>query len=82
MLRRMVQPQRPMADRKERLSAMCWSLVQDLVCTHSRPGISTDKADGAPGGITAIHRFRKLGLKVKCFEAGGDFGGVWYWNVS
>ncbi|OQO11674.1 hypothetical protein B0A48_03401 [Cryoendolithus antarcticus] len=31
-------------------------------------------------GITAIHRFRKLGLKVKCFEAGGDFGGVWYWN--
>ena len=31
-------------------------------------------------GITAIHRFRKLGLKVKCFESGGDFGGVWYWN--
>lgn len=31
-------------------------------------------------GMTAIHRFRKLGLKVKCFESGGDFGGVWYWN--
>lgn len=31
-------------------------------------------------GITAIHRFRKLGLKVKCFESGSDFGGVWYWN--
>lgn len=31
-------------------------------------------------GITAIHRFRKLGLNVKCFESGGDFGGVWYWN--
>ena len=30
------------------------------------------------GGITSIHRFRKLGLKVKCFESGGDFGGVWY----
>lgn len=31
-------------------------------------------------GMTAIHRFRKLGLKVKCFESGSDFGGVWYWN--
>ncbi|KAK5116156.1 hypothetical protein LTR62_008482 [Meristemomyces frigidus] len=31
-------------------------------------------------GITAIHRFRKLGLNVKCFESGSDFGGVWYWN--
>ena len=30
-------------------------------------------------GMTAIHRFRKLGLKVKCFESGSDFGGVWYW---
>lgn len=28
-------------------------------------------------GITSIHRFRKLGLKVKCFESGCDFGGVW-----
>lgn len=33
-------------------------------------------------GITAIHRFRKLGLKVKCFESGGDFGGVWYASPS
>lgn len=31
-------------------------------------------------GITAIHRFRKLGMNVKCFESGTDFGGVWYWN--
>lgn len=31
-------------------------------------------------GITAIHRIRKLGLTVKCFESGSDFGGVWYWN--
>lgn len=28
-------------------------------------------------GMTAIHRFRKLGMKVKCFESGSDFGGVW-----
>jgi cation diffusion facilitator CzcD-associated flavoprotein CzcO len=31
-------------------------------------------------GITAIHRFRKLGMSVKCFEGAGDFGGTWYWN--
>lgn len=31
-------------------------------------------------GITAIDRFRKLGMVVKCFESGSDFGGVWYWN--
>lgn len=31
-------------------------------------------------GITAIHRLRKEGLSVKCFESGEDFGGVWYWN--
>lgn len=31
-------------------------------------------------GMTAIHRFRKLGMNVKCFESGSDFGGVWYWN--
>jgi len=30
--------------------------------------------------VYAIHKFRKLGLNVKCFEAGSDFGGVWYWN--
>lgn len=31
-------------------------------------------------GITAIDRLRKLNMDVKCFESGGDFGGVWYWN--
>src|SRR5437868_1527084 len=32
------------------------------------------------GGMCAVHRFRKLGLSVAGFEAGGDVGGVWYWN--
>src|SRR6516162_10208178 len=32
------------------------------------------------GGLYAIHRFRKLGLKVRAFEAGGGVGGTWYWN--
>lgn len=31
-------------------------------------------------GISAIYRLRKKGLNVKTFEAGSDFGGVWYWN--
>jgi len=32
------------------------------------------------GGLYAIHRLRKLGLKVHAFEAGGGVGGTWYWN--
>lgn len=31
-------------------------------------------------GITAIHRLRKAGLTVKCFDSSTDYGGVWYWN--
>ncbi|OAL39669.1 hypothetical protein AYO20_01066 [Fonsecaea nubica] len=31
-------------------------------------------------GMYGLHRLRKLGYKVKAFEMGGDFGGVWYWN--
>jgi cyclohexanone monooxygenase len=32
------------------------------------------------GGLYAIHRLRKLGLKVRAFEAGSGVGGTWYWN--
>lgn len=33
------------------------------------------------GGIYLLHHLRdQLGLNVKCFEAGGDLGGTWYWN--
>jgi cyclohexanone monooxygenase len=32
------------------------------------------------GGLYAIHRLRKLGLKVCAFEAGRGVGGTWYWN--
>ena len=31
-------------------------------------------------GISAVYRLRKHGYKVQGFEAGSDFGGVWYWN--
>lgn len=32
------------------------------------------------GGLYAIHRLRRLGLKVRAFEAGRGVGGTWYWN--
>ncbi|KAF2845443.1 FAD/NAD(P)-binding domain-containing protein [Plenodomus tracheiphilus IPT5] len=31
-------------------------------------------------GISSLHRLRKAGLRAHIFEAGSDFGGVWYWN--
>lgn len=35
---------------------------------------------GGMGGMYGLHQFRKLGLSVKLFEAGSDFGGTWHWN--
>jgi cyclohexanone monooxygenase len=32
------------------------------------------------GGLYAIYRLCKLGLKVRAFEAGTGVGGTWYWN--
>ena len=32
------------------------------------------------GGLYAIYRLRKLGLKVRAFEAASGVGGTWYWN--
>jgi cyclohexanone monooxygenase len=32
------------------------------------------------GGLYAIHRLRKLGLKVRAFEAADGVGGTWHWN--
>jgi len=31
-------------------------------------------------GLYALHRLRRSGLKVICFEAGHGVGGTWYWN--
>ena len=31
-------------------------------------------------GMYALHRFARLGLSVRCFEAAGDVGGTWWWN--
>jgi cation diffusion facilitator CzcD-associated flavoprotein CzcO len=35
---------------------------------------------GGFGGMYATFKFREMGLKIQSFEAGGDLGGVWYWN--
>lgn len=32
------------------------------------------------GGMYAVYKFREMGMKIQGFEAGGDVGGVWYWN--
>lgn len=32
------------------------------------------------GGLYATYKFREMGLAIQGFEAGGDVGGVWYWN--
>ncbi|KIW92127.1 uncharacterized protein Z519_07111 [Cladophialophora bantiana CBS 173.52] len=44
--------------------------------------ISTDVliVGGGFGGMYGLYQFRKMGLQVKLFEAGSDFGGTWYWN--
>jgi len=35
---------------------------------------------GGFGGMYATYKFREMGLRIQSFEAGGDLGGVWYWN--
>ncbi|THU96920.1 cyclohexanone monooxygenase [Dendrothele bispora CBS 962.96] len=32
------------------------------------------------GGVHQLYNLRNLGLTTKIFEAGSDFGGIWYWN--
>jgi cyclohexanone monooxygenase len=31
-------------------------------------------------GLYLLHRFRKQGFSVRCFERGDGVGGTWYWN--
>jgi cation diffusion facilitator CzcD-associated flavoprotein CzcO len=32
------------------------------------------------GGMYGLHQVRQMGLSVKLFDAGSDFGGTWHWN--
>jgi len=31
-------------------------------------------------GLYMLYRLRAMGMTARCFEAGGDVGGTWYWN--
>ena len=31
-------------------------------------------------GLYTLYRLRKLGMKVRVYEAGSDIGGTWFWN--
>ncbi len=35
---------------------------------------------GGLGGLYALHRLRKLGLRARAYEAGSGVGGTWFWN--
>ena len=35
---------------------------------------------GGLAGLYALHRLRKMGLRVRVYEAGGGVGGTWFWN--
>ena len=50
--------------------------------TRTGPFIDPDAIiiGGGFGGCNSLYKLRNLGLSVKLFEAGGAFGGVWYWN--
>jgi cation diffusion facilitator CzcD-associated flavoprotein CzcO len=35
---------------------------------------------GGFGGVYQLYNLRKLGFRVRLFEAGSKLGGIWYWN--
>jgi len=45
-----------------------------------RPHLDVIIVGAGFGGLYAVYKFREMGLKIAAFEAGGDVGGVWYWN--
>lgn len=55
---------------------------EDANMTRTGPYIETDAIviGGGFGGCNSLYKLRNLGLSVKLIEAGGAFGGVWYWN--
>ena len=52
-------------------------------CQHTRQNprnIDAIIVGAGVGGLYALYRLRKLGLRVRAFEAGGEVGGTWFWN--
>jgi cyclohexanone monooxygenase len=51
--------------------------------TKSPPGVTeldVIVVGAGLGGLYALHRLRKLGLKARAYEAGSGVGGTWFWN--
>ncbi|MCU1659284.1 MAG: putative oxidoreductase, Pyridinenucleotide-disulfide oxidoreductase family [Pseudonocardiales bacterium] len=46
----------------------------------NQPDVDVVVVGAGIAGLYAIHRLRGDGLTVRCFEAGDDVGGTWYWN--
>jgi cyclohexanone monooxygenase len=44
------------------------------------PRLDVAIVGGGLAGLYAIHRLRKLGLKIRAYEAGSGVGGTWFWN--
>lgn len=55
-------------------------MTDDLTASAERPLLDVIVVGAGFGGLYATYKFREMGLSIQCFEAGGDVGGVWYWN--
>ena len=52
----------------------------ETIGANRNPDVDAVVVGAGFGGLYTLHRLRQLGLSVRCFEKGGDVGGVWYWN--
>ena len=54
--------------------------VKDQLDAIAVGGVDAIVVGGGLGGLYALWRLRKLGLKAIAFEAGSGVGGTWFWN--
>ncbi|MGE0230808.1 MAG: flavin-containing monooxygenase [Flavobacteriaceae bacterium] len=55
-------------------------MMKDTTQQGRRESVDAVVVGAGFAGLYAIHRLRKLGLSVRCFETGDGVGGTWYWN--
>ena len=48
--------------------------------TGTTPDVDAVIVGAGFSGLRSLWELGQLGLTTKCFEAGSDVGGVWYWN--